>query len=265
MAGASTVYGIPRMERTDVPGLATRTDGRWDYPPLVRPPLPAGSPAPFTDRDKADIHYADLRGLVLPAPVGAKADAALAEDHGRVNPNVFLAEFARKDDRDSLRGALTGRGLRHIAARGWTMPDGTRTRICLLQFETGLIAELVQQDELSGYDGPAHALRGAPSNRMDDSFRTAATDVHSDLDAYAEKRRAGPAGLHHRRDVIVTAHLAKRAGARPRKLGPGSAVCPPSLKEHPVEIFFEALLALVCAGVLAFAGLTVKKLYQGQR
>ena len=39
----------------------------------------------------------------------------------------------------------------------------------------------------------------------------------------------------------------------------------PPLKEHPVEIFFEALLVLVCVGVLAFAGLTVKKLYQGQR
>ncbi|MGV9561174.1 hypothetical protein [Streptomyces sp. NPDC003480] len=41
---------------------------------------------------------------------------------------------------------------------------------------------------------------------------------------------------------------------------------PPSLtKEHSVEIFFETLLVLVCVGVLAFAGLAVKKLYQGQR
>ncbi|GAA2409376.1 hypothetical protein GCM10010256_37900 [Streptomyces coeruleorubidus] len=37
------------------------------------------------------------------------------------------------------------------------------------------------------------------------------------------------------------------------------------LKEHPVELFFEILLVLVAVGVLAFAGLTVKKLYQGQR
>jgi len=41
---------------------------------------------------------------------------------------------------------------------------------------------------------------------------------------------------------------------------------PQLIKEHPVlEAFFEALLVLVCVGVLAFAGLTVKKLYQGQR
>jgi hypothetical protein len=32
-----------------------------------------------------------------------------------------------------------------------------------------------------------------------------------------------------------------------------------------LEIFFETLLVLVCVGVLAFAGLSVKKLYQGQR
>jgi len=32
-----------------------------------------------------------------------------------------------------------------------------------------------------------------------------------------------------------------------------------------VTLVFEILLVLVCVGVLAFAGLTVKKLYQGQR
>ncbi|MFJ5264185.1 hypothetical protein ACIQAC_27350 [Streptomyces sp. NPDC088387] len=39
----------------------------------------------------------------------------------------------------------------------------------------------------------------------------------------------------------------------------------PLTKEHPVIVFFEALLVLVCVGVLAFTGLAVKKLYQGQR
>ena len=53
---------------------------------------------------------------------------------------------------------------------------------------------------------------------------------------------------------------------RPRKLGAGP-VQPshPPLKEHPVIVFFEVLLVLVAVGVLAFAGLTVKKLFQGQR
>lgn len=53
---------------------------------------------------------------------------------------------------------------------------------------------------------------------------------------------------------------------RTRKLGPGPVhTFAPPLKEHPVIIFFEILLVLVCVGVLAFAGLTVKKLFQGQR
>ena len=32
-----------------------------------------------------------------------------------------------------------------------------------------------------------------------------------------------------------------------------------------LEAFFTSLLILVCVGVLAFTGLAVKKLYQGQR
>jgi hypothetical protein len=32
-----------------------------------------------------------------------------------------------------------------------------------------------------------------------------------------------------------------------------------------IEIFFDALLVLVCVGVAAFSVLAVKKLYQGQR
>lgn len=37
-------------------------------------------------------------------------------------------------------------------------------------------------------------------------------------------------------------------------------------KERPVlEAFFISLMILVCVGTAAFAGLTIKKLYQGQR
>ncbi|GAA3729304.1 hypothetical protein GCM10023082_28890 [Streptomyces tremellae] len=57
---------------------------------------------------------------------------------------------------------------------------------------------------------------------------------------------------------------------RRHPLGWGPALGPPpsfrSSEEHPVlEDFFTSLLVLVCVGVLAFAVLTVKKLYQGQR
>ncbi|GGT01472.1 hypothetical protein GCM10010286_28230 [Streptomyces toxytricini] len=48
----------------------------------------------------------------------------------------------------------------------------------------------------------------------------------------------------------------------------GPAPYPPTdtSEESPVlEAFFTSLLVLVCVGVLAFTGLAVKKLYQGQR
>ncbi|GAA0657526.1 hypothetical protein GCM10009535_40790 [Streptomyces thermocarboxydovorans] len=57
-------------------------------------------------------------------------------------------------------------------------------------------------------------------------------------------------------------------GPDPGRVSWGPALCTssaPPLKEHPVELLFELLLVLVAVGVLAFAGLTVKKLYQGQR
>ncbi|CAL9477117.1 hypothetical protein SUDANB60_02937 [Streptomyces sp. enrichment culture] len=71
------------------------------------------------------------------------------------------------------------------------------------------------------------------------------------------RRRAARAGCG-------TSHDGRRA--RPRKLGAGPVhTLAPPLKERPVIIFFEILLVLVAVGVLAFAGLTVKKLFQGQR
>jgi len=217
--GASTAYGVTRMERADLPGLSTRPDGRWEYPQIVHPPLPAGRPAPFAARNKALIHYADLRKLVLPAPKDAKADPALAGDHGWVKPEVFLAEYETKDDRDTLQGVLVDRGVRHIAARGWTMPDGTRTRIYLLQFETGAIASKVQGDEFSGFGSgePTHALRGAPSNKMDESLSTAATQGNSLLYAYAEQKPYGAEQVRHAYinsgDVIALVVQSRKGGA----------------------------------------------------
>ena len=159
--GSSTAYAITRMERTDVPGLATEADGRWTYPEITKPPLPSGSPAPFAEANPASVHYADLRALLLPAPKGAKADKALAGRDGWLAKKDFLSVYGSKEDRDDLGQVLTDHGLRHVAARGWTAQDGTRTRIYLLQFDSGQVADVLQQDHLTSYDSPNHALRGA--------------------------------------------------------------------------------------------------------
>ncbi|MBT2676313.1 hypothetical protein J7E95_37130 [Streptomyces sp. ISL-14] len=189
--GASTAYGITRMERTDVPGLATETDGRWTYPEITKPPLPSGSPEPFAEENVASLHYADLRALLLPAPKGATADKALSGRNGWLATKDFLSAYESEDDRDALGRLLTDHALRHIAARGWTTPDGTRTRIYLLQFETGQVADVLQQDHFTSYDSPNHALSGAADVHMDEGFPTAAEVVNVRRYAYTEAKPYG--------------------------------------------------------------------------
>ncbi|OCC11416.1 hypothetical protein [Streptomyces sp. PTY087I2] len=135
--GTGTAFGIASLERTDVPGLATEGDGRWDYPELSLPALPAGSPRPFSPGNPAEIHHADLRELLLPAPAGAKPDKKLTG--GWISTETFLDAY-REQDRRSVAQVLKDGAPRHIAARGWTMPDGTTSRIYLVRFNSTAFA-----------------------------------------------------------------------------------------------------------------------------
>ncbi|WP_333772882.1 hypothetical protein [Streptomyces sp. IBSBF 3136] len=200
--GAGTAYGITRVERTDVPGLATAPDGRWDYPELTRPPLPSGSPGPFADSNAAGAHYADLRALVLPAPKGAKADPALRGRDGWLATGEYLAEYALKEDRDKLRQKLVDTGLRHIAARGWTMPDGTRTRVYLLQFGTANVVENEFASDNVAYSSPGYQVRGAGASVFDEHFPDAATVSRTERTAYVETK---PYGAEQVRQAYVAA------------------------------------------------------------
>ncbi|WP_338697977.1 hypothetical protein V2W30_18535 [Streptomyces sp. Q6] len=139
VVGAGVAYGVTEQKRGDLPGLATESDGRWEYPTIERPPLPSGAPDPFAEENTREEHFADLRALVLPAPKGATADKKLAGDDGWL-PGATYVDTYDKDSRGDLRTSLKEGGLRQIAARGWTMPDGTRTRIYLLRFNTSAFA-----------------------------------------------------------------------------------------------------------------------------
>ncbi|MDQ0581887.1 hypothetical protein [Streptomyces rishiriensis] len=176
--GAGTAYGITSMERTDVPGLATESDGRWVYPEITRPPLPSGSPSPFDAKNWAQAHYADLRTLLLPAPEGATDDKTLHGVDGWLPTKDFLTVFETEGDRDDVGRLLTDHGLRHTAARGWTTPDGTRTRVYLLQFDTETVSNLVF-NRLTSYGAPLHAVEGATAAMFDEAYPTAGdlTDV----------------------------------------------------------------------------------------
>ncbi|MFD3551047.1 hypothetical protein ACFWWA_03005 [Streptomyces goshikiensis] len=134
--GAACAYGIVRSDRTDVPGLSTRSDGRWDYPALVRPTPPPGAAVPFAADNADGIHYAGLTQLLLPAPRGATPDAKLKlEKDSAVAVDTFLEEY-EPSAREKMKQAFTDEGLRQIVGRGWTTPDGTRTHVYLLRFHS---------------------------------------------------------------------------------------------------------------------------------
>ncbi|MGV9250581.1 hypothetical protein [Streptomyces sp. NPDC003697] len=200
--GAGTAYGITGMDRTDVPGLATESDGRWPYPEITRPPLPSGRPGPFSPENLADAHYADLRALLLPAPTGAAEDTALRGTGGWLAKKDFLSLYASKKDQDKVSQVLTDRGLRHVAARGWTTADGTRTRVYLLQFDTGRVAHEVY-GQLAGFPEPKYAARGGEATEFDDTFPTDA-EVGGGIDrsAYTEVK---PYGAEQMRQAYVDA------------------------------------------------------------
>ncbi|GAB7109352.1 hypothetical protein JCM4814A_76660 [Streptomyces phaeofaciens JCM 4814] len=201
LLGAGTAYAIVGMERTDVPGLATESDGRWAYPEITRPPVPARSPGPLDPANWSDSHYADLRELLLPAPEGATDDKALHGTDGWLATKDFLAVFGSAEDREKAGQVLTDYGLRHVAARGWTTEDGTRTGIYLLQFDTGTVASDAFQ-EFSEYDSPVFNARGADVTVFDDGYPTAADVSGVERYAYDEIK---PYGAEHLRQAYLCA------------------------------------------------------------
>jgi hypothetical protein len=143
--GGAAAYGVTQPRRTDIPGLETPDDGRWTYPALKLPKLPAGKPRAFAESGNPGVrHYADLRKLLLPLPQGAKADKGFANSDGWLPTATFL-ELYQEDGRKDLAQRMDQDTLRHIAARAWTMPDGTRAEIYLLQYSSAPYANDAQQ------------------------------------------------------------------------------------------------------------------------
>ncbi|MFD9425219.1 MULTISPECIES: hypothetical protein [unclassified Streptomyces] len=195
--GTGTALGLASMERTDVPGLATEGDGRWDYPTLSLPALPAGSPRPFSDGNPAEVHHADLRKLLLPAPAGATADKKLTGDW--VPTGQFLAEF-REDKRDALSQLLKDSALRHIAARGWTMPDGTVSRTYLLRFNSAGFAGALRDDLYVGVSAGI-PIAGTDVMELDESWNAA--DKVPGVTPYVFSEKAPFGGEHVRQAYSV--------------------------------------------------------------
>ncbi|GAA3069817.1 hypothetical protein GCM10017562_40930 [Streptomyces roseofulvus] len=187
--GTGAAMGITAMERTEVPALATESDGRWEYPELALPALPDGAPRPFSDGNEAEIHHADLRKLLLPAPAGATVDPKL--DGGWAGLDAYLAEL-KPEDRPELKAFLTDSALRHVAARGWTMPDGSTTRIHLLRFSSVAFSEAYKDELISDVFRGERLPVGVEASEMD-TFHQGIDVPDVSFYSYKEKEPYGPA------------------------------------------------------------------------
>ncbi|MGW3246928.1 hypothetical protein [Streptomyces sp. NPDC001070] len=212
--GGAAAYAVTQPERTEIPGLRTPDDGRWTYPALKLPQLPAGAPRPLDgDHNRARRHYADLHTLLLPAPAGAKVDKALPGPTGWLPTRDFL-ELYQKGDRAKLTGTLEQNTLRHIAARAWTTDDGTRAEIYLLQFATAAYTGAVKEDLM--LFGSLEKSGGAGYDTDWDSSDLPDPEVQWSL--YNESKPRGPEhvrfGYVEAGDVLALVVLTK-AGTQP--------------------------------------------------
>jgi hypothetical protein len=190
--GGATAYAVARPDRTDIPGLKTPDDGRWTYAPLALPKLPAGKPRPLDDAaNPGGHHYADIRSLLLPAPVGATAEPGLPGKGGWLSEDAFLKVYDMEADLvDSQKLLLKDEGLRHIAAEGWTMPDGTRTEIYLVQFlSAGYLSETVNSIQ-------AQTVKGVGENDVDASVLSSAIPSPIIVNGFGETG-ADPGGTRY--------------------------------------------------------------------
>jgi hypothetical protein len=100
-----------------------------------------------------------MRSLLLPLPVSARTDPSLPGVKGWVPTAAYVKEFTLADA-GAAEVKLKEGALRHIAGRAWTMPDGTRTQIYLVQFISSAYANSYWLDaqvvRLAGVD--AHAI-----------------------------------------------------------------------------------------------------------
>ncbi|MHA6761695.1 hypothetical protein [Streptacidiphilus sp. PAMC 29251] len=131
--GVGTAVAVTAPRRTDIPGLKTPADSRYTFPQLTLPALPPKALTPDQGEDATGDpdHAADLRKLLLPAPLGAKTVKGFLPDPSGWYPAAsYIKDMGGKPELSSEFSAF---GLRHIAARAWVAADGTRTTVYLLQ------------------------------------------------------------------------------------------------------------------------------------
>ncbi|WP_282202062.1 hypothetical protein [Kitasatospora fiedleri] len=126
VTGAATAVLVTLPDRTDVPGLATPNDGRYAFPELTLPPLPAGASAPSDY--KVRTHAADLRGLLLPLPQGAVATGPSADPSAAISsaaPSSSASPGTSASASASPSAAATASGAPSATPSGTASGTGT--------------------------------------------------------------------------------------------------------------------------------------------
>lgn len=141
--GGACAYGVLAQKRTDLPGLATASDGRYDFAPISMPTLAPGQSDPTAESNVGSRHLSDIRKLLLPAPAGATKDKSLPGASGWVGEKDTLA--VAKDTSEGKESFGTN-GWRHTAGTAWKTPDGAETKIYLVQFIDGAACKNADSD-----------------------------------------------------------------------------------------------------------------------
>ncbi|CAI4164679.1 MULTISPECIES: hypothetical protein [Streptomyces] len=198
--GVGTAAFVTSQERTDLPGLATASDGRWDFPRQKLPALPADAPRPDHADNAAGIHHADLRDLLVTAPGAAEPDAKLTGDW--TPASAYLAEYA-KGDRRELGNKLHEFALRHAASRAWTMPDGTEARVHLLRFPSSGLTDLYRDEGLDFGSTTGASLAHAEETSIDKQWTSRGVPDTTSVYAYEEPAPYGDDQVQTRVAYIV--------------------------------------------------------------
>ncbi|MDI2129356.1 hypothetical protein [Yinghuangia seranimata] len=133
--------------REKMPRLGTKSDGRYDFPRLALPPVPAPTVQDGGDLDAKQLHSADPRTLLLPAPKGARPAEGGPAAGSWVDTTAFGKAYLRPEQVTPLVNDI---GVRNIAATSWRTADGVRTEIYLLWFEGPAGRKQFDQDIASG-------------------------------------------------------------------------------------------------------------------
>ncbi|PWI45794.1 hypothetical protein [Streptomyces sp. ICBB 8177] len=184
VAGGGSAYALTRAQRTDLPGLATPGDGRLAFPALTAVGQGRVNPGGH--------HLTDVRQLLLPAPEGAKPDPSFPGRDAYLSASAYGKLYGSAATTETNR--LSENGCRRVAATAWTLPDGTRTQIYLLQFGSSGLASEYENEVITDA-----TLADAPQSTVDGTVPGAADGVPPGtlINPYNEDDPSGPTHLRY--------------------------------------------------------------------